>query len=175
MTFREFTEIMVFISAAIDKKIAKPTVEAYYAMLGDLPAELLMAATKKVIASNEYPTLPTIGKLRKAAQDLCHVDRLSSAEAWGEVLKAIRQHGFYGKDDALKGLPENVAAIAEMMGWQEICHSESPDVIRAQFMRMYDSVETRKKDIELLPVDVQADIQNVIGKIGRKMLPGGID
>lgn len=174
MTFREFTEIMVFISAAIDKEIAKPTVEAYYTMLKDLPYELLVAATKKVIASNEYPTLPTIGKLRKAAQDLCRVDRLSSAEAWGEVLKAIQQHGFYGKDDALKGLPENVAAIAEMMGWQEICHSESPDVIRAQFMRMYDSVETRKKEMELLPTDVHHDIQGMIGKIGQKMLPGDV-
>ena len=169
MNSKEFTRIMAFISAAIDRKIARATIDAYYEMLNDLPAELVMAAAKKVIASDEYPTLPTIGKLRKAAQDLCHMDKLSAPEAWGQVLHAVHRHGYYGEVEAMAALPENVGAVVGMMGWQDICHSDKPDVLRAQFMRMYETVEIRQREREMLP----AGVKELVAGIGKKMLPGG--
>lgn len=169
MDYKDFSKIMAFISAAIDRDIKRATLDAYFSMLKDLPADLVMAAARKVIASDEYPTLPTVGKLRKAAQELCHIGKLSAPEAWGEALKAVRRHGYCGEAEAMKELPENIAAVVEMMGWQEICHSEKADVLRAQFMRMYDAVEVRKKEIELLPEDVR----QLIGGIGKKMIGDG--
>ena len=168
MDFREFTKIMAFISAAIDKPIARATIDAYYEMLKDMPADLALASAKKVIGSDEYPVLPTIGKIRKAAQDLCQMDRLSAPEAWGLVLKAVHRYGYYGEAEAMASLPDNVGAVAQMMGWGEICHSDKPDVLRAQFMRMYETVEVRQQERDMLPDDVK----KVVAGIGRKMLPG---
>ena len=169
MDIREFTKLMAFISAAIDKKVASATIDAYFEMLKDLPFDLALAAAKKVIASDEYPVLPTIGKLRKAAQDLCHLDKLSAPEAWGRIVHAIHRHGYYGEVEAMALLPENVAAVVRMMGWQEICHGENADVLRAQFMRMYETVEVRQREREMLP----AGVKQLVAGIGKKMITGG--
>ncbi len=169
MDSKEFTRIMAFISAAIDKRIAKATIDAYFEILKDLSADLCMAAAKKVIAADEYPTLPTIGKIRKAARDLCAADRVSAPEAWGQTLKAIQRHGYYGEAEGMASLPENVAQVVEMIGWTDICHSDKPDVLRAQFMRMYETVEQRQREVDLIPEDVKVFIAGV----GKKMLTGG--
>jgi hypothetical protein len=41
------------------------------------------------------------------------------------------------------------------MGWQEICHSDNLDVVRGQFIRMYDTQTSRKRDLELMPPEVR--------------------
>jgi len=166
---KEFSKIMAFISAAINREIPVETYEVYYEMLRDMDYELAFAAAKKAIGEDEYPTLPTIGKLRKAAQSLCTMDRLSAPEAWGLVQKAIRRHGYYGEAEAMALLPPEVAETAKQMGWAEICHSEKPDVIRAQFMRMYETTEARKKEVDMLPDDVRRMVQGVGDKL---KLPG---
>lgn len=170
MNRQEFAKMMAFLTAAVERSPSTQTFEVYFEMLKDLPYELTMAAVKKVVAQDEYPTLPTIGKLRKAAQDLCRMDRLSAPEAWGAVLKAVQRHGYYGEAEAMEKLPENVGAVVEMVGWRDICHSDKPDVLRAQFMRMYETVEVRRKETELLPEDVK----NYIAGVGKKMLTGGV-
>jgi len=124
MNRQEFTKIMAFLTAAVEKHPSRETVEVYYSMLKDMPYELGMAAAKKVIAEDEYPTLPTIGKIRRAASDLCSLDRITAGEAWGLVVKAIRRHGYYGTTQAMQELPEEVRVTVEQIGWTEICHSD---------------------------------------------------
>ena len=95
MTRAEFSKLMAFITAAVDKPVARPTVDAYYEMLGDLPYDLAAVAVKKIIATDEYPTLPTIGKIRQAAAEISRGHILSAPEAWGMVLKAVHEYGYY--------------------------------------------------------------------------------
>jgi len=170
MTEKEFAKMMSFVMAAIEKKPSKQTIEVYYEMLKDLPFDLAFAAAKKVIAQDEYPVLPTIGKLRKAAQDLCYMDKLSAPEAWGRVLQAVRRHGSYGEEEALQELPPEIALVVKWMGWREICFSNSPDVVRAQFMRMYETQILRQKEIDFLPEGVKVLLKDVGDKL---KLPDG--
>lgn len=165
MTRQEFSKIMVFLSAVIDKPISKATVEAYFEMLGDLQYNLAMAAVQKIVASDEYPVLPTIGKIRKAAAEIAQPNRLSAPEAWGYVMSAIHRYGYYRESEALASMPPEAAEVLRLMGWQELCHSDNIDVIRAQFMRMYETQATRRREADMLPPAVKEYLAETAGKL----------
>lgn len=171
MTRAEFSKLMAFITAAVDKPVARPTVDAYYEMLGDLPYDLAAVAVKKIIATDEYPTLPTIGKIRQAAAEISRGHILSAPEAWGMVLKAVHEYGYYREGEALAALPEQVAEVVRWMGFQTICMSEKISVDRGQFLRMYEIHQKREQEQALLPPAVRDMMKQLAG--GMKMLGDG--
>ena len=171
MTRAEFSKLMAFITAAVDKPVARPTVDAYYEMLGDLPYDLAAVAVKKIIATDEYPTLPTIGKIRQAAAEISRGHILSAPEAWGMVLKAVHEYGYYREGEALAALPEQVAEVVRWMGFQTICMSEKISVDRGQFLRMYEIHQKREQEQAVLPAGLQDMMKQLAG--GMKMLGDG--
>lgn len=166
VTRQEFSRLMAFLSAAIDKPVSKATVEAYFEMLGDLQYNLAMAAVQKIIAADEYPVIPTIGKIRKAAAEIVRPNKLTAPEAWGQVINAIYHYGYYCEAEALAALSPEVAEVVRFMGWRELCHSDNVDVIRAQFMRMYDTQEARHRENDMLPPAVREYISSIGQAIG---------
>ncbi len=171
MTRAEFSKLMAFITAAVDKPVARPTVDAYYEMLGDLPYDLAAVAVKKIIATDEYPTLPTIGKIRQAAAEISRGHILSAPEAWGMVLKAVHEYGYYREGEALASLPGQVAEVVRWMGFQTICMSEKISVDRGQFLRMYEIHQKREQEQALLPPTIKTLIADLAGEM--KMLGDG--
>ena len=171
MTRAEFSKLMAFITAAVDKPVARPTLDAYFEMLHDLPYEVATAAVKKIIATDEYPTLPTIGKIRQAAAEISRGHILSAPEAWGMVLKAVHEYGYYREAEALASLPEHVAEVVRWMGFQTICMSEKISVDRGQFLRMYEVHQKREQEQAVLPPAVRDVIKQLAGKM--KMIGDG--
>lgn len=171
MTRAEFSKLMAFITAAVDKPVARPTVDAYYEMLGDLPYDLAAVAVKKIIATDEYPTLPTIGKIRQAAAEISRGRILSTPEAWGMAIKAIHRYGYYREAEAMESLPEHVAEIVRWIGYQSICMTDKIDVVRGQFLRMYETHQKREQEQAVLPPAIKTLIADLAG--GMKMLGDG--
>ena len=171
MTRTEFSKLMAFVTAAVDKPVARPTLDAYFDMLQDLPYDLAAVAVKKIIATDEYPTLPTIGKIRQAAAEISRGHILSAPEAWGMVLKAVHEYGYYREGEALAALPEQVAEVVRWMGFQTICMSEKISVDRGQFLRMYETHQKREQEQALLPPAVRDMMKQLAG--GMKMLGDG--
>ncbi len=171
MTSKEFTKLMGFVMAAVDKPVARPTIDAYFEMLKDLSYDLAAAAVKKIIATDEYPTLPTIGKIRQAAAEISRGHILSAPEAWGLVLKAVHEYGYYREGEALASLPEQVAEVVRWMGFQTICMSEKISVDRGQFLRMYEVHQKREQEQAVLPPAVRDVIKQLAGKM--KMIGDG--
>ncbi len=171
MTSKEFTKLMGFVMAAVDKPVARPTIDAYFEMLKDLSYDLAAAAVKKIIATDEYPTLPTIGKIRQAAAEISRGHILSASEAWGKVIKAIHDYGYYQGEEALTALPEQVSEVVRWMGWQEICMTDKIDVVRGQFLRMYETHQKREQEQAVLPAGLQDMMKQLAG--GMKMIGDG--
>jgi len=171
MTRTEFSKLMAFVTAAVDKPVARPTIDAYFEMLKDLSYDLAAAAVKKIIATDEYPTLPTIGKIRQAAAEIGRGHILSAPEAWGLVLKAVHNYGYYREAEALASLPEHVAEVVRWMGFQTICMSEKISVDRGQFLRMYEVHQKREQEQALLPPAIKTLIADLAGEM--KMLGDG--
>lgn len=172
MTREEFAAAIALLSAAIDKPIGRTTIAAWYEITKDLPAEAFHAAVQTVIATDEYPVMPSIGKIRKTAIQLMQPGRMTAAEAWGATIKAIRNYGYNREKDALESLPPETAEAARLMGWQQMCHAENIDVIRGQFLRIYETQATRAAEERLIPPAARALISGVAGKLA---LPGGSD
>ena len=162
MTQAEVGKLLAFITAVYPNiDIRDGTVEAWHELLRDLDYKVAVAAVKKVVAESEIPALPAVGKIRKAALDLQHGYSITAPDAWGMVLRAIRNHGFYGEVEAMAELPPDVAQVVRWMGWAEICHSEKVDVVRAQFMRMYETQEKRTREVAGLPPGVKELIKGI--------------
>lgn len=119
----------------------------YVEMLSDIPPSILEAAVKKLIMTNKF--LPSIAEIREVAYGIKGIISGTAApdesEAWGEVIKAIRSVGYYGKP---KFSHEAIAAAVSNIGWQDICTTPSngTNTLRSQFRRAYQLAAERQKD-----------------------------
>lgn len=135
-------------------------------MLGHEPYDLVLAAVKKLAYESQYP--PTIADISKRIAEIKNPDVTTDAEAWGEVLKAISNHGVYDIEKALDSMSEFTRKVVNTIGFKEICQSENQDTLRAQFRMAYNSMAQRKKQDELIPDDLRRRIQG-IGKEMRQL------
>ncbi len=154
MTRAETARLLAFVTALYPKiELGPATVPAWHEMLGDMPFELAMTATKRVLSQQTFPSLPAIGEIRAAAVDLTAPKLRDPGEAWREVMQEIRRVGSYGKPEF--STPEVALAVATI-GWRELCLSDEGDgVIRAHFLRVYEQYARRAREDAVLPETVK--------------------
>jgi hypothetical protein len=170
----ETVQLLAVINAAFpNMQVTEAMVSLWYELLGDIDFGLAKAAVKKLLLQSPYP--PTIADIRKQALEIAtpSEDRIDAAEAWGEVIEAIRHYGYYRQKDALESMSPRTAKVVRYMGWQEICHSERPDVVRGQFLKMYEIIANREKQERLLPATLRAEIKKLADSMSLKMLEEG--
>lgn len=163
MTKPEVIKLLAMLAAAYPnmKEVNELQVELWYDCLKDIDAKVALSAVKKNILESPFP--PAVADIRKQVAEVTTLEneRLESAEAWGEVIKAIKHYGYYREKEALESMSPVTAKVAKYMGWQEICHSEKPDVVRGQFLKMYETVAERERQNRLLPLDFKEEITQI--------------
>ena len=167
----ETVKLLAVISAAYpNMQVTEATVEIWHELLGDLKLNIALIAAKKLILESPYP--PTIADIRKRAVEIMTPpeDRIDAAEAWGEVMRALRVFGYYREAEALKSMSPRTAKVVRFMGWSEICLSEELGVVRGQFIKMYQQVAEREYKEQLLPVTLRDDIKKIASKFSLKLL-----
>lgn len=150
MTKPEVIKMLGILSVAYPnmKEITELTVDVWYDFLKGLPAKVCYKAVKMKILESPYP--PTISDIYQRAMELINPVGKDKTEAWGEVIRAISYHGYMHESDALESMSPETAVVVKAMGWQMICRSENIDVVRGQFLKMYESIEARRKHTYLL-------------------------
>jgi hypothetical protein len=140
--------------------ITEATCAVYETQLTDLTYEAASAAVGKLLRSSRF--MPTIAEIREAAAALELGDVRPGAEAWGDVLQAIRKVGSYG-------MPRFADPIVEQcvrsLGWRNLCldgHNDAAD--RAKFCELYDRLAQRQR------VDVVAGEPALLPGPVRKLL-----
>jgi len=144
----------------IQDKDMGPTVALWEKMLSDIPYEIAESALIKVLATARF--FPTVAEIREAAASIVNPAIPSAAEAWGEVVQAIRRYGYYREEEALASLSPATAQVVRWIGWQEICICEEVDVIRGQFRRAYEEHAGNVRQEAVLPADVRQLIGSAI-------------
>lgn len=127
MTREDFAKIMGYLQAGCGMR-EPPTraqAEVYFDLLGDLPAESVMAAARMVLIDHVYPNLPPAGAIRKAAVGIGN-NRTDPAEAWSLFLVAVRKFGTGTRRVFAKGMPPQVIDC-EARGLESL----PPDIRRA--------------------------------------------
>lgn len=128
-------------------QITTETTSMYDRLLADIPTDELQTVVDQAIAESKF--LPTIAELREIHRKLDNVGRLTWADAWEQVQVLVRKHGVYKAPQFGDPITSRVVA---MMGWRNICTSEQPDTVRAQFRQMYEALANRQEGLEkLLP------------------------
>lgn len=143
MTSHETAQILAICSAAFPHiSITKETVAVYAEMLADLEFSSTQRALKRVLATSQF--FPTIAAIRDAYAAVTGIKPPSTDEAWAEVIRAVRAIG-------VNGMPTwshpTVQTTVAALGWREICMSENQSIIRAHFIKLYESAS--KATVEL--------------------------
>ena len=118
-------------------------------------------ALQRLIAISKFP--PTIAEMRESIAAVQCPTLPDAGDAWGEVNDAIRNYGYYRQAEALTSMREPVRLAVQRMGWRDSCMSENGMADRAHFLRIYESMEKRTREQNLLP----AALKETIAKIGQ--------
>ena len=147
MNKQEILKAVAPLQLAFKGNIDDARMRIYVEMLSDIPPQILETAVKKLIMTNKF--LPSIAEIRETAYGIKGTISGTAApdesEAWGEVIKAIRSVGYYGKP---KFSHEAITAAVNNIGWQDICMTtyDGMNTLRAQFRRAYQLAAQRQKD-----------------------------
>ncbi len=118
-------------------------------MMADLEYETAATALQRHIATSRFA--PTIAEIREQAVAAVTSSEITSAEAWGELMHAVRAHGYYHEREALASLSPITARVAGIIGWRDINMCTELDVLRGQFLRMYRLIRERNAREAVLP------------------------
>jgi len=140
----EFAKILAILEGMYPRfKLEPRAVEAYYAILGDLPTDLLKAATLQ-IGSEARPFFPAAGELRQVAFDL--IDQQAGVpnawDAWTEVCRKIGVDGHVHTPEFSHPLVSQT--IDAVGGWLTLCMSENSVADRARFVQAYEVLSKRE-------------------------------
>jgi len=159
MTKGEVAKLLAVLAASYPKfEVDDLKVHVWHEMLSDIDYSIASTAIKKLIMQNTFP--PSIAEVRKAVTELMNPEQVTSSEAWGEVIRAMHNFGYYREEEALASMSPTTARVVRYMGWREICMSEEPaGVLRGQFLKMYEQVTEREQKETLLPERLKDDIK----------------
>ena len=147
MNKQEILKAVAPLQLAFKGNLDDARMRLYVEMLSDIPPQILEAAVKKLIMTNKF--LPSIAEIRETAYGIKGTISGTAvpdeSEAWGEVIKAIRSVGYYGKP---KFSHEAITSAVNNIGWQDICMTtyDGMNTLRAQFRRAYQLAAQRQKD-----------------------------
>ena len=146
MTRKEIFALVALASSSYPSmqcKDPKPIVDAWSLMLIDLDPFLAQAAIIKVCRSS--PFFPGVSQIVTAAEELnTKGEKLPvAAEAWEEVSGLIRSVGPYR---APTYSCDTVNRAVQSIGWRPLCMSENPEADRAHFLRLYESLRSRRRE-----------------------------
>lgn len=144
-------------------------VEAWGAILGDVPAPLALAALHS-LATSGREFAPPVGLIRlEALQLVSRADGTAAPDvdvAWGEVQRAAAQRGYMAGEPGWSH--EAISNAVFALGWKDICHSTNPEALRAHFFKVYGSSAARAERERNLPPSVVA-IAQAQARIGHRM------
>lgn len=144
--------------------VTEATCAVYESQLTDLTYEAASAAVGKLLRSSKF--LPSIAEIREAVAQLALGDVRPGADAWGDVLHAIRKVGSYGNPRFADPIVEQ---CVRALGWRNLClegHNDAAD--RAKFCELYDRLAGRARTDVVAgePALLPGPVRNLLGSAG---------
>ena len=156
MTVKQFEKITKGITTAFPWANLFPNpeaVEIWYRKLGDIPYDVMTAVVNRWIETNAQP--PTIAALRQEADIVVNGLPPTWADGWEQVQKAIGRYGYMQREAALASMDEVTAETVRRIGWQQICESENPDALRANFRMVHETLSRRAQEGRMISAGTQ--------------------
>lgn len=166
MNRKEIINLLAIATAnfpSMQEKDMKPTAVLWEKSLSDVEYAVAEKALLKVLSTSKF--FPTVADLREAIAQLTQPRIIDAIEAWGMVVDAIRKYGYYNEAKAMAMLPDDVREMVKRFTWRELCLSENPDTLRAQFRMAWETQSKRKKELVALP----NEIRQILGEASQRL------
>lgn len=174
MTREDMGKIMALLQATypnyyrgLSDKDAKSVVNIWAEMFADDPEELVTAAVKRLILSDNKGFPPVIGQIKEQMYKITYPDEMNAQEAWGQVKKAVRRYCRYDRpeENPYYGLPEEVRRAiggpGQIRDWAMMEEEAFDTVEGSHFKKAYAAAMQRKRELEKLP----GDIREMMGRL----------
>ncbi len=142
----------------------KESMELWYQEVQDIPQDVATAMLRKWVNTNNWP--PTISEVRTICAEIRQGPIMQWGDGWEEVVKAIRRHGYCSEKEAYESMSPTTRSAVSKIGWREICMSENPEAIRAQFRQVFEICQKRETEDRQLTPAVKAVIAQIAGGEG---------
>lgn len=178
MTRTEMGKMMALLQATypayykdVSDDDAASIVTLWNEMFADDPAELVTAAVKRLILSDNKGFPPTIGQIKDNMHKITHPDEMNAQEAWTLVKKAVRAYCLYDKPETNpyyklpKAVQRAIGGPGQIRDWSMMDESAFDSVEGSHFKRAYQTVTEQEKERQKLPESTKT----LIAELGRKM------
>lgn len=142
----------------LQQKEMKPTAILWEKALSDISYDIAEKALIKVLSTSKF--FPTVADIRDATAQITQPRTLDAMEAWGLIVDAIRKYGYYRQGDAMRSLPDDVAEMVKRFTWHDLCLSENPETLRAQFRMAWETQSKRKNEMKAIPQEIRLMIED---------------
>ncbi len=153
------------------------TVGLWHEMLRDIPGELAGLAVRRMAAVLKYP--PSVADIREAVATAEREARgeLSAGDAWAQVMRAVRQYGYYRPEEAHAALGDDIWRVVMMLGgWDELCMGEGALAVKsAQFERRYQAYVDQRAQAVQIPAAVRERMAALMAPAMQRMIGGETD
>lgn len=135
------------------------SMEIWFRKLNDIPVDVLAVVVDRWLETKNQP--PTIADLRTEASLVVNGAPPIWTDGWEQVRKAIAAYGYMQKEKALSTMDNLTAATVQRLGWQQICESENPDAIRANFRMTFEALAKRQAEDAVISQQTQMNTTRV--------------
>jgi hypothetical protein len=183
MTREETLAIMGVLKAAypnfykgMGRADAEGIVYLWSSMFDQEPAQLVAMAVKAHIANDKNGYPPHIGAIKEAIVKLRTPEEMTEQEAWGLVLKALR-NGIYGAQKEFDALPPLIQRLvgspSQLKEWAMMDGDAVNSVVASNFQRSYKVRSASEREMLALPQDVRQAMQALGGGMAMQRLGDG--
>jgi len=155
-----------------DRKQKEIMVQTWYECLKDLDYKLVEKAVKKSIITSPYP--PTIYEIRKNVADIQNPQQDNVLEAWEEAYKMMSRGLYMSKEEFESHsyvVKKFIGSLEQLKNYAMTDTDVINTVVKGQFMKQYEILKNREKELNMLPNDMKEvtklltdkmDIKNIL-------------
>lgn len=170
----EIIKVLKFINSYYQNKFEYPKEDeadtkmmnaTWYMFLEDYDYNEVTASLKKLVINKpKWP--PTPGELIQEInnnRNRGNPNKISGAEAWQKITRAIRVHGwFYNPKKVKKSLPESVLKAGNIIGLNVIANSKEGDTyLMNRFIKVFEDIKQNQDEVDMLPEGVKKDFEKI--------------
>ena len=152
----------------ISKQEAMDIINLWSDMFAYDDPELVAAAVKSLIATDDKGFPPHIGAVKAKVRQITQPSGMTPQEAWNLVAKAIRNSAYDSREEYDK-LPKDIQRLVgspnQLRDWATMDSETVHSVVASNFQRSFAARQKADNDFKALPRDVQA----MIGTVAERM------
>lgn len=164
MTREETIAVLAVLKAAYPqfyRGLGRNELDGIISLWADLFAQedfsLVQAAVKGHIAADAKGYPPHIGAVKEAVRKLSHPQELAELQAWGLVVKALKNSG-YNSAQEFEKLPEEIRRVvgshSQLKEWALMDAETLQSVVASNFQRSYKAIAAGRREKAVIPAAV---------------------